>query len=129
MVTINGYVAKGSEEYTERMNIAMARAEKKRNTKKKNYTYFYTTTSAIMTKGFQDVDDDSHVGVLECDIGVNDLDDFENSIVKLIKQKHDSTLQSSKLFKTATGYTFFSQIKGTNYIYVDRVKIERKEEH
>lgn len=130
MVTINGYVSKGSEEYTERMQNATAIAEKNRSkNRNKKFSYFYTTTSAIMLNGFQNIDEDSQLGVLEFDINVNSIDDFENSIIKLIDKKHNSVLREPKLFKTNGSYTFFSKVPGTKYIYVDKIKIDRIEEH
>lgn len=129
MVVVNGYVSKGSEEYTERMAAASLAAEQKRtNSRKKKYAYFYTNTSSIMLNGFQNIDEDTQLGTLEMDINVNCLDDFENSIIRLIDKKHSKTLKDAKLFKSNAGYTFFSKIPNTNYIYVDKIKIERIEE-
>lgn len=129
MVVVNGYVSKGSEEYTERMTAASLAAEQKRtNSRKKKYVYFYSNSSSIMLNGFQNIDEDANVGTLELNINVNNLDDFETSIINLIDKKHSSTLKDAKLFKSGSGYTFFSKIPGTKYIYVDNIKIERIEE-
>lgn len=129
MVVVNGYVSKGSEEYTERMTAASLAAEQKRtNSRKKKYSYFYTNSSSIMLNGFQNIDEDGHVGALELDINVNCLDDFETSIIRLIDKKHSKTFKDAKLFKSSDGYTFFSKISGTKYIYVDKIKIDRIEE-
>lgn len=130
MVVVNGYVSKGSEEYFERMDVSANLAEQKRaNVRKKKYSYNITNTSSIMTNAFQNIDEDSRLGELEFDIGVNSIDDFENSIIKLIDRKHSSTLENAKLYKNNGSYTFFSKIPGTKYIYVDIIKINKIEEN
>ena len=130
MVVVNGYVAKGSDEYFERIDSSAEVVQKRKSVgKKKKYSYHVTNTSAIMTNSFQNIDEDSQLGSLEFDISVNCLDDFEASIIKLVDQKHSCTLKDPKVFKGNGSYMFFSKIPGTKYIYVDNIKINKIEEN
>ena len=125
MIILSGFVSKGSESYTDRRLASTSFSDKIRSERKsKKYSYFYTNSSYIMNKGFQHIDTDSTIGSLGLSINVNSLEDFENSIIKILDEKH-SSFKDSKHFKTNNTYNFFFNIPQTNFIYVDRIEIAK----